>query len=160
MDENLKYKREMIFKVLAWGSFVLLLVWGYSLTQSNSFELWAPYEQNFLNFVEARESHANALDGPANSTPDDKAKAAQIRLDNHLAKELRQDSQDRAIGLICGALIYCIIYPIVVWVVYKRTALGDGATDKDVAFPLKYALIFAIGVSLATFITAFLTAWN
>jgi hypothetical protein len=159
MDENLKYRREIIFKVLAWGTFILFLVWGYSLTQSNSFELWAPYEQSFGKFVEARNIQANQLDTAANSTPAQKVEAAQIRLDLQLAKELRMDSQRRAIGLICGALFYCILYPIIGWGVYKRTALGDGTSDKDVAFSSGHALIFAIGMSLATFITAFLTAW-
>jgi hypothetical protein len=157
MDENLKYRREMIFKVLAWGTFVLLLVWGYSLTQSNSFELLAPYEENFKNFVAARTEEANEIEKAA-KTHADKVKAAQMKLDIHLAEELRKDSQRRAIGLISGALIYCIIYPVVVRGVYKRTALGDDATDKDVAFPLRHALFFAIGMSLATFITALLTA--
>lgn len=157
MDENLKYRREMIFKVLAWGTFVLLLVWGYSLTQSNSFELLAPYEKNFRSLVKARTDEAKEIEDTA-KTHADRVKAAQMRLDIHLAEELRNDSQRRAIGLICGALIYCVIYPVVVWGVYKRTALSNGDTDKDVAFPPKHALIFAIVMSLATFMTAFLTA--
>jgi hypothetical protein len=157
MDENLKYRREMIFKVLAWGTFVLFLVWGYSLTQSNSFELLAPYEKNFRNLVQARTDEAKEIEDTA-KTHADRVKAAQMRLDIHLAEELRDDSQRRAIGLICGTLIYCVIYPILVWGVYKRTAPGDCTTDKDVAFSLRHALIFAIIMSLATFITAFLTA--
>ena len=157
MDENLKYRREMIFKVLAWGTFVLFLVWGYSLTQSDSFELFAPYEPHFGKLVKTKTDQANEIENTAKNHAE-RVNAAQIKLDIHLAEELRKDSQRRAIGLICGALIYCIIYPIVVWGVYKRTSLGDGTTDKDVVFPLKYALMYAIIISLATFINALSTA--
>lgn len=157
MDENLKYRREMIFKVLAWGTFVLFLVWGYALTQSNLFELCAPYEDNFEKLVQVQTDEASELTINA-KTHAEKIAAAQKQLDIHLAKELRYDSRRRAIGLICGALIYCLIYPIVVWGAYKRTSLGDGATDKDIVFPLKYALMYAIVISLATFINALSTA--
>lgn len=38
MDEKLKHRREVIFKVLAWGTFVYLIVVGYSINQSGLFE--------------------------------------------------------------------------------------------------------------------------
>lgn len=156
-SDNLKYRREMIFKVLAWGTFVLLLVWGYSLTQSHLFELGDPYEDNFRNLINAQTFEVHEIEKAA-TNPAQKVKAAQMKLDIHLAEELRNDSWRRAMGLIIGALIFCIIYPMVVWKVYNKTALGDGATNEAVAFSLKQALSYAIVISLATFITAFLTA--
>jgi hypothetical protein len=166
MDEKLKYRRELIFKVLAWGTFVLLLVWGYSLTQSNLFELKraATEEAELETKLEiARNNQAEQLEREAatannSNSAKSRVEAAQIRVDNYLAKEVRYDQQRRAVGLVIGAFIYCMIYPILVWFVYKRTELGAGATEKDVV-PLWAALVYAIVISLSTFITAFLIAW-
>ena len=154
MDENLKYRRELIFKVLAWGTIVLLIVWGYSLTQSSLFEL-----KGAENEEAALETELEIATAQLNNNAKEKVDAAQLRLENYRAKKVRDDSKWRAVGLIIGASIYCMIYPILVWLVYKRTDPGVGTTEKDIV-PLRAALIYAMVMSLSTFITAFLTAWR
>ena len=162
MDEAVKYRREVTFRVLAWGTFVLLVVWGYSLTQSDLFELRDPApEETQLEIAKYNQAEQLIREaGAANTSISARSKveAAQIQLDVYLAKEVREDRKRRAVGLIIGAFVYCLVYPVAVWFVYKRAEAGTGAAEKDV-LPQTLALLYAIGMSVSTFCTAFLTAY-
>ncbi|HEY5839398.1 MAG TPA: hypothetical protein VIT19_10220 [Pyrinomonadaceae bacterium] len=206
MDEKLR--REMIFKVLGWGTFVYLIVVGYSINQSGLFEFRSDTRQDVVDSKgklhkafeelenaqferadqlesEARESNDRITRrvAEAKASPEDameakdrekkeqpredkfsdaaklKVEAAQLRMDVFLAREQRMDSHQRAQGLIGGALFYgLVLYPVLVWGVYKRTDPGVG-TEKDV-IPLKWALVYAFAMGILTCVVAYRTAMN
>jgi hypothetical protein len=178
MDEKLKFRRETIIKVLTWGTVIYFLVLGYSVNQSGFFEWHAPDVQVFKDLDDAKKEQARRLESEAtkleastprnvaegvDAEPKDKAseaakrrvEAAQLRVDVYLAQEERKDGKERAKGLIIGAFVFSLMYPIVVWLVYKRT--GTGATEKDVV-PQGVAIAYAIFMSIATCWTALATA--
>ena len=168
MDDTRKFRHEMIFKVLAWGTVIYFFVLGYSVNQSGLFEWHAPDVQVFKDVDEAKKEQATRLETEAKKLEDSQQKknepyevgkrrveAAQLRMEIYLAQEERKDGRERAKGLIIAAFVYSIAYPIVVWLVYKRT--GTGVTDKDV-IPVGVAVPYAILMSIATCWTALATA--
>lgn len=180
MDEKLKFRHETIFKVLAWGTVIYFLVMGYSVNQSGLFEWQAPDVSVFKDLDGAKKEQATRLDSEATKLeasitrnvaevigPEQKdraseaaklrVEAAQLRADIYLAQEERKDGRERAKGLIIGAFVYSLMYPIVVWLVYKRTGLDKGVTEKDVV-PLGVAIAYSIFMSIATCWTALATA--
>jgi hypothetical protein len=157
---------EIIFKVLGWGTAIHLLVIGYSLDKSALFELQAPKEKGFLQVDEAKKKHTEQLEIEADSIPNSdkspeaaelRVQAAEMRAAVHRDQEEQNDGWFRAVGLMVGVFIYCLIYPVLVWLVYKRTETGGGAAEKDVV-PLGAALTYGISISLATFYIAVATA--
>ena len=168
MDETQKSRHDMILKVLAWGTVIYFFVLGYSVNQSGLFEWHAPDVQVFKDVDRAKEEQATRLETEAKTLEDSEQKkaepsevgkrrveAAQLRMENYLAQEERKDGRERAKGLIIAAFVYSLMYPVVVWLVYKRT--GTGVTGKDVV-PVGVAVAYAIFMSIATCWTALATA--
>lgn len=159
-DEKQKYRRDIILKVLTWGTAVYLIAWGYSLTQSSLFEL-QPSPQVVLDQENERKNLVNALRNEANANDSNSAKkrveAAKIEVDNYLENEIRSDNYRRAFGLIAMTLIYCIGYIVLVWQVYERVYPDEAKTD---IIPKKWAMIYAIFMSFSTLFTACSTAYN
>lgn len=178
MDEKVRFRHETIFKVLAWGTVIYFLVLGYSVHESGLFEWHAPYVPVFEDLDKAKNEQATRLDSEARELEDSirgnpaevvdaqqknkaseaaklKVEAAQLRTEIYLAQEERKDGHERARGLVIAAFVYSVTYPVIVWLVYKRTRTG--VTEKDVV-PGAVAVAYAIFMSIATCVTALMTA--
>lgn len=158
--DKLKYRREIIFKVLSWGTIVWLLVWSYSLNQSGLFEWNSPTAlETELNMAKKAQA-AQRLDdlNKVNANVIQlRADIAAINVDVAKAEEEQKDKNRRGFGLILAAAFYAFFYPLIVWTVYKRTDPGK-EIPKDDLFSLKEAMSYAIYMGISTLVIALLIA--
>lgn len=164
MDERGATRQELVLKVLGWGTVVYFLITGYALDQHALFELRSP--PGSVRLQQAQIAHADALDAKARSVArsdpvhaaDLTAKAAKIRFDVDNAAKERSDSRYRAIALIGGALLFAVLYPLLILATYRRTTF-QGAQSSDL-ISLRAALIYGIAMSVITTTAAVSTAYQ
>lgn len=162
MNENDRIRRELILKVLGWGTVVYFLLTGYALNQHELFELKAPLGATRLH--QAQTAHADALDAKARSlaqsdpvaATDLRAQAAKLRFEVDTAVKDQSDSRFRAIGLIAGTLAFALLYPFLILATYRRT---EPRTSPDL-IPLKAALAYGITMSILTTTAALTTSYQ
>lgn len=160
-----EFSREIIFKVLGWGTAVHILIIGFASSQHHLFELNTPEEQHRL--YQAQIVYAEVLDRKGDQVKErDFAEAtklnvdaAKIRMEVAQAKEDESDSWYRAVALILVSLIHSIIYPLMIWFVYRRTD-PEGTLAERYPIPLRVALIYGVTMSLLTSVTAVMTAYQ
>ena len=132
MDDEAKYGRETMNKVLGWGTIVYFLVLGFSGNQHALFELY--YSDDQIKLETAKTIHAAAMDSESNTVTDPskatelKAKAAQARFEVMQLREERQDARWRAILLIAAVSIYCFAYPVAIYFFYGKSVTRHKAT--------------------------------
>lgn len=178
VDENPKLRREIIFKVLGWGTIVYFLVLGYSMDPSGLFELRIP--QQAVDLQRAKLDEAAQLEKtldqipiPDSSKPaaedkkvetveetkakvaETKAKVAKLRLEAHRLEEEWRDGWSRAVGLIAGTALYAVIFPVVVFFAYKKVYPEAAKTD---LIPMRIAIPCAVIMSALTLGIALLVA--
>ncbi|SNS63690.1 hypothetical protein [Actinomadura mexicana] len=101
-------RRELVLRVLGWGTIVYFLIIGFALDEHALFELRSP--PGWTQLQQAQRAHAKTLDSKAQSlamtdpaaSADLEAQAAKIRFDVGAADHDRSDGRFRAIGLIIG----------------------------------------------------------
>ncbi|MFC4054521.1 hypothetical protein ACFOY4_32935 [Actinomadura syzygii] len=162
MDENDGIRRDLVLRVLVWGTVVYFLLIGFALDQHALFELKAPPGAARLH--QAKTAHADALDTKAQSlaqtdpvaATDLRAQAAQIRFEIDTAVKDQSDSRYRAIGLIAGTLAFALLYPFLIYATYRRTE-PRGSSD---LIPLKAALAYGVTMSVLTTTAAITTSYQ
>lgn len=147
-------RHEVVLRALGWGTVVYFLITGFALGRHALFELKA--QPGLAQLQRAQTAHADALDAMGRTlarsdqaqAADLAAQAAKIRFEVAAAAKERSDSRYRAIGLITGALVFAVLYPLLILAAYRRTDSGDVASPDLV--PLKAALAYGIGTSVVT----------
>lgn len=165
MDEETRSRREIIFKVLSWGSVIYFLIVGFALNQHGLFELTPPEGNERL--YQAQLVHVDALDkksdGLKAEDPVEAARlgveAAKIRAEVDEARKGQSDSWYRAVGLVVGVIIYALVYPLLILLVYRRTDPEGTLAERD-PIPLRDALIYGITLSILTSTAAVMTAYQ
>ncbi|MES9539211.1 MULTISPECIES: hypothetical protein [unclassified Actinomadura] len=158
-------RREVILKVLGWGTIVYFLIIGFALDKHALFELKSP--PGSAQLQQAQHAHASALDSKAQSlaksdpaaAADLTAQAAKIRFDVNTAVRDQSDSRLRAVGLIIGTTAFALLYPPLIYLTYRRTDPTSTLALSDL-IPLKAALAYGIVMSLITAIAGFTTAYQ
>lgn len=170
MDEKLKYRRELIFKVLSWGTIVYLLVLGYAVNQSSLFEM-KPAASEEIDLEVKKKRQVEQLNDEAGLSTNSNAtkarvEAAKINMEIYKANEERDDAWWRGLGLACGSVIYSLIYFFVVCLIYRGTdpriwfkKTGSRAADEDV-IPFWLALPYALFMGVVTSVAALMTAYR
>jgi hypothetical protein len=159
-------RREVILKVLGWGTVVYFLIIGFALDKHALFELRSP--PGSAGLQRAQLAHADALDSKARglagadpvATADLRAQAARIRFDVDTARSDQSDGRFRAIGLIAGTGAFALLYPPLIYVTYRRTAPASSVPSTPDLIPLKAALGYGVVMSVITFIAGFTTAYQ
>ena len=157
MDDEAKYGRETMNKVLGWGTIVYFLVLGFSGSQHALFELIPMKEQ--IQLDQAKRAYAAEMDSQSKKGPPDaadlKVKAAQANFDARLLSEERKDARRRAISLIVGASIYCLAYPFAIHFFYRKNVTRHKATY---FISHRLAVVYGIVMSAITLSIALMTA--
>ena len=158
MDDETKYGRETMNKVLGWGTIVYFLVLGFSGSQHALFELYALPEQ--IKLEETKRAYAAEADSESNkknppAAAELRVKAAQARFETRLLSDERQDARRRAISLIIGASIYCLAYPFAIYFFYRKNVTRHKATY---FISNRVAVLYGIGMSAITLSMALMTA--
>lgn len=159
MDDEAKYGRETMNKVLGWGTIVYFLVLGFSGSQHALFELYPLPEQIELDkakrtfAVETEAKSKNAKD-PSEAS-ELRLKAAQASFDARLFSDERQDARRRAISLIVGASIYCLAYPFAIHFFYRANVTRHKATY---FISHRMAVLYGTVMSAITLSLALMTA--
>jgi hypothetical protein len=158
-------RREVIFKVLGWGTIVYILIIGFALDKHALFELRSPPASARLQ--QAQRTHADALDSKAQSlvktdpvaSADLQAQAAKIRFEVDSAVKDQSDSRFRAIGLIVGTTAFALLYPALIYLTYRRTDPTGTLAPSDL-IPLKAGLGYGIFMSVITTVASLTTAYQ
>jgi hypothetical protein len=162
MNEDAKYGRETMNKVLGWGAVVYFLVLGYSLNQHALFELYPAEEQ--IQLEKAKIAYAETLEAAAAKRPPtqdpeksakEKADAAQARLDVRILQDDRRDSHERARNLIIGVLVFGLGYFIAIPIFYYVNVSRYGA---KYFIPIWLATLYGLVLGAVTFYVAYKTA--
>ncbi|GAA4232946.1 hypothetical protein GCM10022254_34220 [Actinomadura meridiana] len=159
-------RREVILKVLGWGTVVYFLIIGFALDKHALFELKSP--PGSARLQQAQLAHADALDSKSRgltgadpvASADLKAQAARIRFDVATARGDQSDGRYRAIGLIAGTAAFALLYPPLIYFTYRRTTPTSSAPTPPDLIPLKTALGYGAVMSTITFIAGFTTAYQ
>ncbi|MEU9020318.1 hypothetical protein [Actinomadura sp. NPDC048394] len=158
-------RRELILKVLGWGTLVYFLIIGFALQEHALFELRAA--PGAARLQQAQRAHAGALDSRARSlaatdpvtSADLRVQAAKIRFEVDTAVHDQSDSRFRAIGLVIGTTAFALLYPALIYLTYRRTDPTGTLAASDLV-PLKAALAYGVVMSTITAIAGFTTAYQ
>ncbi|MCD0451468.1 hypothetical protein LO762_20030 [Actinocorallia sp. API 0066] len=158
-------RREVVLRVLGWGTVVYFLIIGFALDRHALFELRAP--AGVADLQRAQRGYALALEARAREVREDEplvaaemgAQAARIRVEVEEAVKEQADGRYRAVGLIAGTGAFALGYPWLIYVVYRRTD-PDGTLAAGDLIPLRAALGYGVVTSVITFVAGFSTAYQ